>query len=474
MKRKYSLLVSLLLVWMSLNAKVQLPSLISDNMVLQQQTDVKLWGMAKPNSLICVSPSWDKQTYNCHSDELGRWMLNIPTPQGGFTLHSILFDDGEQTTVSNIMVGEVWLASGQSNMEMPVKGFVNCPIKDATETMLFAGESEGVRVFNVPHVQEFEPQNDCKGNWSLSSPMTVSEFSAAAYHFAFYLSRALNVPVGILNCAYGGSKVESWTDRELLETYDDISLHPDSIRKGPAYLRPMMMYNGMLHPLHNYTIRGFIWYQGESNVGKHSTYAQRLANMVQMWRNKWGLGELPFYYAEIAPYVYGGSQKDLAPYLREAQYKAQDMIPNSAMFSTNDLVEPFEKDNIHPSNKKEVGKRFALLALNLTYGMKNIGCYGPEYKEIKISGNEVHVSFKHIEMGYSRNRDIQGFEVADADRNFYPADSVRVDWRSRQVVVSSGKVAHPIAVRYCFRDFQIGNMGGMNGLPMVPFRTDDW
>ena len=474
MKRKYCLSVLLLLAWVALNAKVQLPSLISNNMVLQQHTDVKLWGMAKPNTLVCVSPSWDKQTHNCHSDKSGRWMLSIPTPQGGFTLHSILFDDGEQTTVSNIMVGEVWLASGQSNMEMPLKGFVNCPTKDAAETILLAGESEGVRMFNVSHVQEFEPQNSCKGSWTLSSPMTAPEFSAAAYHFATYLSRTLNMPVGILNCTYGGSKVESWTDRELLETYDDINLHPDSIQKGPAYLRPMMMYNGMLYPLHNYTIRGFIWYQGESNVGKHSTYAQRLANMVRIWREKWGLGELPFYYAEIAPYVYSGNQKDLAPYLREAQYKAQNLIPNSAMFSTNDLVEPFEKDNIHPGNKMEVGKRFALLALNLTYGIKSIGCHGPEYKELKISGNEARVSFKHIEMGYSRNRDIQGFEVAGTDRNFYLADSVRVDWRSRQVVVSSIKVSHPVAVRYCFRDFQIGNMGGMNGLPMVPFRTDDW
>lgn len=173
------------------------------------------------------------------------------------------------------------------------------------------------------------------------------------------MSRALRIPVGIICSAYGGSTVEGWISRELLENYPDISLNPDSIERLHPMLRPMLMYNAMLKPLQNYTIKGFIWYQGESNVGRHETYAERLADMVQLWRKEWGLGELPFYFAEIAPYAYGGTQQEKAAYLREAQFRAQSLIPNSGMISTNDLVEPYEMYNIHPRNKTKVGQRLS-------------------------------------------------------------------------------------------------------------------
>lgn len=467
-------LLALSIIGLSAEAKVKLPALISDGMVLQQQTDVRLWGHAKPGRKVDVTPSWNGRTYSTQAGKDGSFKISVPTPAGSETRYSIVFDDGEKTEVSDVAVGEVWLASGQSNMEMPLKGFVNCPVKDGGETVAKAGKNKKVRMFYVPHLQEYEPLDTCGGSWKTASPSAASEFSASAYYFADMLSEALDMPVGILNCAYGGSRVESWTDRALLETYPDVSLVPDSIQKGPAYLRPLLMYNGMLHPLHNYTIKGIIWYQGESNVGSHDTYAQRLANMVAMWRDKWELGEIPFYFAEIAPYGYNGRQEGLSPYLREAQYKAQKLIPNSAMFSTNDLIEPYEKDNIHPSRKQEVGHRFAFLALNKTYGMDNIPCEGPEYNRMEVEGNEIRLLFNNTGMGYSRNRDIEGFEIAGEDKCFYPADSVRVDWRNRSVVVSSEKVSEPVAVRYCFKDFQIGNMGGANQLPMVPFRTDNW
>jgi hypothetical protein len=205
-----------------------------------------------------------------------------------------------------------------------------------------------------------------------------------------------------------------------------------------------------------------------------SPYAERLADMVQLWRKEWGLGELPFYFAEIAPYAYGGTQQEKAAYLREAQFRAQSLIPNSAMISTNDLVEPYEIYNIHPRNKTKVGQRLSYLALNLTYGLKQIHCFGPQYKSWTAKGSEAWVSFDHLEMGICRNYDLRGFEVAGEDRVFHPADKVWLHWQTNEVVISSEKVPNPVAVRYCFRDFQVGTMIGGNELPTIPFRTDNW
>ncbi len=469
--------LSFLLVGLALvaNAKVKLPSLIGDNMMLQQQTEVKLWGMATPNAQVCVTPSWDGKAVTCQADQEGNWLLKLETPSGGYTPYEITFDDGESLVVKNVLVGEVWLASGQSNMEMPLKGFAGCCVKNGAQEIIYASQEQGIRMFTVPKKQSYEPQTDCDGQWMVPDLYSAPDFSATAWFFAKSLNHALKVPVGIVCSAYGGSKVESWMNRELLEQCPDVDLDRDHIENVmPDYYRPMVMYNAMLKPLQNYTIKGIIWYQGCSNVGEHTTYARRLADMVQLWRTEWGLGELPFYFVEIAPYIYDSTQKEKAAYLREAQFKAQSLIPNSAMISTNDLVESYEPFNIHPRQKQEVGQRLSYLALNLTYGMKQINCFGPQYKSWTVKRNEAWVSFDHLEMGICRNYDLQGFEVAGEDRVFYPADKVWLHWQTNEVVISSSEVPVPAAVRYCFRDFQPGTMIGGNELPTIPFRTDDW
>lgn len=473
MKRKLSAIV-LWLCAVSLSAAVKLPALIGDNMILQQQTEVRLWGTAAPKAEVRVTPSWSGQTLTCRAGKDGKWLLGVETPAAGYTPYEITFDDGEKTTVKNVLVGEVWLASGQSNMEMPLKGFGGCCVMDGADDIIAAAENKGVRMFTLPKTQTYEPRDDCKGRWNVASIETAPDFSATAYHFATSVSRALRIPVGIIHSSYGGSIVESWISRELLERYPDVCLDRDSIERLNPMHRPMLMYNGMLKPLQNYTIKGFIWYQGESNVGRHDTYAHRLADMVQLWRREWGLGELPFYYVEIAPYAYGGEQEGGGAYLREAQYRAQSLIPNSAMVSTNDLAEPYERYNIHPRNKTKVGRRLSYLALNLTYGLKQIACFGPQYKSWTAKGKEAWISFDHLEMGICRNYDLRGFELAGEDRVFYPADKVWLHWQTNEVVASSKKVPRPVAVRYCFRDFQAGTMIGGNELPTVPFRTDDW
>ncbi|MGN0052500.1 MAG: sialate O-acetylesterase [Bacteroides sp.] len=474
------LVCALLLGAVSVEAKVKLPSLVCDNMVLQQQTEVKLWGEATPKAEVCITPSWSGEAKTCRADKDGRWTLQLPTPAGGYTAYDITFDDGDKSSpavvVRNVLVGEVWLASGQSNMEMPLKGFDGCCVKDGLDDAIAASDLKGVRMFNVPKRQCWEPQTECDGRWMTTEHFTdVMEFSATAFYFASSVSRALHLPVGIVNCSYGGAAVESWTCRELLETYPDVSLKPEDVENMKSWERPLLMYNGMFNPVKHYTVKGIIWYQGCTNVGRHDTYAQRLANMVSLWRKEMALGEIPFYFVEIAPYEYDSNeQHQKAAYLREAQFKAQSLIPNSAMISTNDLAEPFERHNIHPRNKKPVGHRLSYLALNLTYGLKEVACFGPQYKSWQAKGNEAWVSFDHLEKGICRNYDIRGFEVAGEDRVFHPADKVWLHWQSNEVVVSSEKVAAPVAVRYCFRDFQIGTLIGGNELPLVPFRTDNW
>ena len=226
----------------------------------------------------------------------------------------------------------------------------------------------------------------------------------------------------------------------------------------------------MLKPLQNYTIKGFLWYQGESNVGKHSSYASRLNTMVGLWRKEWGLGELPFYYVEIAPYNYGDNIEGAL--LRESQYNAQSIISNSGMVCTNDLVEDYEENNIHPKNKQDIGERLAYMALDRTYGINAVRSRGPEFKSMSVEGNQVVLTFDNVSDGFNRLKDMDGFEVAGDNQVFHKAEAKVC--HDTKILLFSSEVQHPVAVRYCFENFKIGNVSGTSGLPLVPFRTDNW
>lgn len=237
------------------------------------------------------------------------------------------------------------------------------------------------------------------------------------------------------------------------------------------YLTPIAMYNGMLHPLRHYTIKGFLWYQGESNVGKHDTYTERLKTMVDRWRKDFSQGELPFYIVEIAPYDYGEGISGAL--LREAQFRAASTLANSGIVCTNDLVYPFEKPQIHPCQKREVGNRLAYLALNKTYGYQSIAADYPTYRSMDIHGDTAEITFDHASDGFSPWSGIEGFEIAGADQVFYPATAT-LDTNKKTILVKSDKVKEPVAVRYCFRNFQTGNLKNHRGMPVIPFRTDQW
>ncbi len=476
MKKIFFLMPVIAASFMTLDAKVTPGSMITDNMVLQQNGKARLYGTADPNKTVTVTPSWSNIPYSTKSDANGKWQVKIDTPAGGYTPYSITISDGTPVTLENVLIGEVWLASGQSNMEMPLKGFSGCCVEGGYDEVASARERAGkIRFYTVPLKQSYEPLDTIDAVWTVPGPDTAAEYSAVGWNFAKRLNDVLDVPVGIVRCAYGGARVESWTPREILETYTDVSLNPDDIDKMTHYVRPLLMYNAMFNPSKDYTYKGIIWYQGCSNVGADEVYAQRLANMVEHWRKELGEGNIPFYQVEIAPYEYDSPEQDgKSPLLREAQWKAAEIIPNSGIVCTNDLVKPYERFNIHPADKATPGKRLAELALNKTYGNTVFPVVSPRYKGHRIKDGAVYVAIDSPSDGICRNYEIEGFEVAGADKVFHPADSVSLDWRTNEFVVSSKDVPQPVAVRYGWGDFMPGNVHAGNYLPLVPFRTDNW
>lgn len=457
-------------------AKVTPGSMITDNMVLQQNGMACIYGTADPNEKVTVTPSWNNIAYETKADSEGKWELFIETPRGGYTPYTITISDGIPMTLSNVLVGEVWLASGQSNMEMPLKGFPGCCTEGGYDEVASARErANKIRFYTVPLAQSYTPVESIDAAWTVPGPDTAAEYSALGWHFAKRLNDVLDVPVGIVRCAYGGARVESWTPREIVETYSDVSLDPADIDKMIHYHRPVVMYNAMFNPVKDYTYKGIIWYQGCSNVGQHDDYPTRLANMVEHWRKELGGDKLPFYSVEIAPYDYSSPDgKSWAPLLREAQWKATEIIPNSGIICTNDLVKPYERYNIHPSDKATPGKRLAELALNKTYGNNVFPVENPRYKGHRVENGAVWVAIDSPSDGICRNYDIEGFEVAGADKVFHPADSVWLNWQTNEFVVSSKDVPEPVAVRYGWRDFLPGNVHAGNYLPLIPFRSDNW
>lgn len=451
-------------------AKVKPASVITSDMVLQQQTDARLWGTATPGSTVTVTPSWDSVPRTAKTDPDGKWDLTVTTPAGSFTPYEITLTDGDEPVIlTDILVGEVWLASGQSNMQMPLKGYPGCCVEGGFDEIAHSASKAGrIRMITVPLTQSYTPLDTVAARWEKPSPDTAPEMSALAWHYADRLSAVLEVPVGIISAAYGGAKVESWTPRDMLEGYPDVSLDPAVLDTMVHYLRPLLAYNAMFHPLRHFTVRGILWYQGCSNVDSWTTYAERLAAMVTRWRKEMGQGDIPFYAVEIAPYDY---ESGMAPYLREAQWKSVKMIPEADMICINDLVAPHERFNIHPADKASVGKRLCDLALVKTYGRRQFMAGSPRYKSHTVDGAELRVAIDSPNGGVCRNYDIRGFEIAGADGVYHPAEA-KFLWQTNEVVLTSPDVPAPVNARYCFRDFMPGTLHGGNYLPLIPFRTD--
>ena len=481
MKKNLLLFVLLSVFSGILSAKVTLPALVSDNMVLQQKTNIKVWGWGAPNTAIKVNASWGENG-STKADKDGNWSVTIITPAATSTSQTITVSDGEPITINNVLIGEVWLCSGQSNMEMTFTGVWGSPVIGANQTIAESSLYPNLRLFNVGKNSATKPQKDCKGTWQISSPAATKNFSAIGYLYGLQLHKILNVPVGVINTSWGGTIIEAWMDAESQKSFTDVDLNLVNNEKFPVYEKPISCYNGMIAPLVNYSMRGFLWYQGEGNVPRFSTYADKMVALIKFWRTLWANENMPFFYAEIAPYNYMANRLDLteaqinAAILREQQASVMGKVNNVGMVCTNDLVSPYDREQIHPSNKFDVAKRFSYWALRNTYGFGDaLSVIGPQYKSMKIDKGRAILSFAGVEgEGISVNGEVLGFEIAGNDHVFYPAKAIKVFPNITQLSVFSDKVTEPVAVRYCFKNFLLGNISNVYGQPLVPFRTDSW
>ena len=484
MNRKTLFVAMLAVMATGLQAKVRLHHLVSDNMIIQQQTDVRLWGWAKPGKKVTATTSWSDQRSTVKADRQGRWLLTVKSPQASYTPLSITFDDGDgPVTIQNVLAGEVWVCAGQSNMEMPVKGFGQCPVLNYNQEVINAAGKQQVRSAKIPSIMRMTPQEDADTEWRECGPQTVSEFSATGYFFAKTVNRALDIPIGLIEANKGGSRVESWLTKENLEKYTQEPTDTMGIvnfKKEWDYHRALVWGNGTFNPILNYTVKGILFYQGCSNVGDPGDqYSERLKLLVEQWRSQFGLGDIPFYFVQIAPYESGDSQGTWNALLQEQQFRASQIIPNSGLVCTNDAVFPYEGTQIHPAQKQKVGERLAFLALNQTYGMDKLICKSPSYKDMQVRNDTVFIHLNDECGGISRFRDITGFELAGADRVFHVAKAGHF-WRpgggywDECISIVCPEVKEPVAVRYCFRNWQLGNLANQGGLPLFPFRTDNW
>ncbi|TDO23121.1 sialate O-acetylesterase [Pedobacter duraquae] len=451
----------------SAQAEVRLPALFADKMVLQQKSQVKIWGFSTGKKVISIKSSWDNKTYLIKPSTHGDWQTFLSTPIAGGP-YAITISQENKIVLSNILIGEVWICSGQSNMDMPMKGYGGLPITNSLDILMDA-PNPNLRLFHVEKAFSATPQQDVKGHWEQADASSASNFSAVGYQFASFLQKHLGIPIGIIQTTWGGSPIEAWIDRTLVEHTLGDRLTSDRAISKANHQTPGNLYNAMVKPLVGYNIAGVIWYQGEQNRHNNQDYLVLQMKMVNLWRNEWNIGAWPFFSVQLAPMDYGKEPALSVPLLREAQIKLTDTLENSGVAVA---IDAGELHNIHPANKTIVAKRLAYLALAKTYQKKGIAYTGPKYQAMQINQDTVTVKFSGIPLGMtSYGKKITQFELAGSDHVFHPA-TARI--KDDKVIVVSTEVKNPIAVRYAFKDWCVGELYSVEGLPASPFRTDNW
>jgi sialate O-acetylesterase len=468
MIKKNVCLILFIVFTISISAQTKVPRFFSDNMVLQQNEKVAIWGNDKPNVKITIKGNWGEEVSG-KSDKDGNWKLRIQTPSAGGP-YSLLIKGSVEIHFENILMGEVWICSGQSNMEMPVKGFLSQPINGSNEFILNSKNNE-LRLFSIEKNTSLSPLKDVStGNWTLAEPSTVKEFSATAYFFGKKLQEVLNIPVGLIMTSWGGSSAEAWMDKETLSEFEDITF-PEVIPKTGQNQTPTLLYNAMMHPFIGLNIKGMIWYQGESNRNKAEQYKQIFPALIESWREQWQQGSFSFYFVQIAPFSYSGDKGLESPLLREAQLYTMQTVENTGMAVTADIG---DYKTIHPAEKEKVGNRLAYWALVKDYGFESIAFSGPIYHSMeKNDKGEIVLKFDYADNGFtSFGEELEGFEIAGKDKVFHPAE-VKIN-NNKTISVWSKDVTDPQSVRYAFKSFVKANLYNTDGLPASPFRTDDW
>ncbi len=450
-------------------AELKLPAIFSDHMVLQREKPIPVWGWDNPGTEVTVTLG--DQSVKARADAQGRWKATLPARAAGGPLELTVKGTSEKA-FHDVLIGEVWICSGQSNMEWPVAAAM-----DAKKEIASANYPR-IRHIKIPHTPAATPQDDVKtAGWQVCSPKTVGRFTAVGYFFGRNLLQQLDCPIGLIGSNWGGTRIEPWTPPvgfqsvpALKEIADKLDEYPSKRPNGSiVHQSPLALYNGMIHPLIPYAVRGAIWYQGESNNGEGMLYYEKMKALISGWRKVWNEPELPFYYVQLAPFRYRNRSPLDLPGIWEAQLKALS-VPHTGMAVTVDIG---NVKDIHPRNKQEVGRRLALWALAKTYG-KPIAVYsGPLYRKMKVEGNKVRLFFDHTGSGLvSRDgKPLTWFTIAGADKKFVEAKAV-IDGDT--VVVSSEQVAKPVAVRFGWDDSAEPNLSNKEGLPASPFRTDRW
>lgn len=440
-------------------ANVVLPAIFNSHMVLQQKSEITIWGWAKPGEEVSVTGSWDNKTVKILTPSNATWQVKLQTPTAGGP-YTLTVKGYNQIVLEDILIGEVWLCSGQSNMEWSAR------LKfDNHESEVKNANHPQIRFFSVAHKTATSPQIDLTGKWQTCSPETMIDFSATGYFFGRELQKNLNVPIGLINSSWGGTPAETWCSAEIIAQNSILaqaSAKMEEVRWGPV--KPGLIYNAMIAPLVPFQIAGAIWYQGESNVGQPFSYDELLAALIQNWRKDWGYN-FPFYYVQIAPYEYGMPQQ--GAYLRESQRLAMH-TPNTGMVVVSDIG---NIKDIHPSNKQDVGKRLANWALHKTYGKSEILFSGPLYKEMKVEKDKIRVFFDYAEGLMMKGKELILFEIAGDDQKFYPAKA-KID--KNTVIVQAKEVKKPVAVRFAWSNIAEPNLFNGAGLPASCFRTDTW
>lgn len=446
----------------SAKANLRLPAIISSNMVLQQKSGVKIWGWCDPYERVSVTASWDNKICTAVGSRDAGWQVIIETPPAGGP-YTIVLKGNNSITLSNVMVGEVWVCSGQSNMEMCGRW----GLKDIKEEQPHAGNA-GIRFFHIPRTTAPYPQDDCAAAWSVCDSAALEDFSAVGYFFGKGINASLHVPVGLIEASWGGTAAEVWTP--------DSVVHNDPVLKQAATLikpsgmcpfNPGYAYNGMIAPVTPYVIAGVVWYQGENNTDAAGTYERLFTRMIGTWRQAWK-DDFSFYFVQIAPFRYG--RENVGALLREAQTKSMQ-YPKTGMVVITDLVA--DTNNVHPADKHDVGKRLADWALAETYHLPGISYKSPFFTGMSIQGGKAAVAFSNAPGGLFKGipEEGTGWLIAGPDRIFYPAETVI---SNNKVIVRSDRVPRPVAVRYGFGNTLRGTLFNSQGLPVAPFRTDDW
>lgn len=443
-------------------ADIRLPAIIGSHMVLQQSSDCKLWGWSDPAEEINISTSWDTAHYKTIADGNGKWLLIVKTPKAGGAF-TVTLKGNNQITLEDVLIGEVWDCSGQSNMEM----------SDSWGNQLYSAEiatanNQNIHFFHVPRLTAQYPQEDTKAQWVVCNPADAKTFSMAGYFFGQQLQQNLHVPIGLIEAAWGGTPAETWTPGDSIVNNPILKAAADKLQTAKWWpVATAYTYNAMIHPITNYNIAGVIWYQGEANVGTAATYGPLFSTMINSWRSAWQK-DLPFYYVQIAPFDgYGVSNN--SSILREQQTNTQ-AVSNTGMIVISDLVENVK--DIHPRHKKEVGLRLANLALTKTYGIKDLPYQYPFYNSMTVEKNKARISFSNADKGLMKKGDtLSGFYIAGEDKIFVPAQA-KIDGNT--VVISSKAVKVPVAVRFGFTSASMPNLFSREGLPVNLFRTDDW